>query len=94
MSIDADDPREDGSVLPVDISLSLGDDGEWWIARDEETGVTTQGRTREAALDNLDEAVAGYHGAGESPSHADLREAGIDPERNESGSIADSDVFE
>ncbi|AWB26830.1 type II toxin-antitoxin system HicB family antitoxin [Halococcoides cellulosivorans] len=94
MSIDADDSREETGVLPVDISLTLGEGGELWVARDEDTGVTSQGPTREAALDNLDEAVAGYRGAGEPPSDADLREAGIDPERNESGSIDESDIFE
>lgn len=94
MSIDADDAREDDGGLPIDISLALGEGGEVWVARDEDTGVTSQGPTREAALDNLDEAVAGYYGAGESPSDAELREMGIDPERNESGSIAESDVFE
>jgi predicted RNase H-like HicB family nuclease len=65
-----------------------------WVARDEDTGVTSQGQTRQAALENLDEAVAGYHGAGESPSDDDLREMGIDPEQNTSGSLDESDVFE
>ena len=78
----------------VEPTITLTEDGDWWIARDVETGVTSQGRTRKEALDNLDEALAGYHGAGEEPSESDLRELGIDPENNESGSVDDSDVFE
>lgn len=65
-----------------------------WVARDEDTGVTSQGQTRQAALENLDEAVAGYHGAGESPSDDDLREMGIGPAQTTSGSLDESDVFE
>ncbi|WP_436903740.1 type II toxin-antitoxin system HicB family antitoxin [Halovenus halobia] len=94
MSTDADKRREEDMAVPVDISLSLGEDGDVWIARDEDTGVTSQGPTRQAALENLDEAVAGYHGAGESPTDEELRELGIDPENNESGSIDKSDIFE
>jgi predicted RNase H-like HicB family nuclease len=78
----------------VEPTITLTDDGDWWVARDVETGVTSQGRTRKDALDNLDEALAGYHGAGESPSEADLRELGIDPQNNESGRIEDSDQFD
>jgi predicted RNase H-like HicB family nuclease len=39
-----------------EIRLIEEDDG-WWSAIDEETGVTSQGQTREDALANLDEAV-------------------------------------
>ena len=39
------------------ITLTQTDDG-WWVARDEATGVASQGETRQDALDNLDEAVA------------------------------------
>jgi len=39
-----------------EIRLIQEEDG-WWTAIDEETGVASQGETREAALDNLDEAV-------------------------------------
>jgi predicted RNase H-like HicB family nuclease len=91
------EPDEFGNgerTQPVDISLSLGEDGELWVARDEDTGVTSQGMTRQAALSNLDEAVAGYHGAGEPPTEADLRELGVDPDRNVSGSAENSEVFE
>lgn len=40
-----------------EIRLLEEEDG-WWSAISEETGVTSQGPTREAALANLDEAVA------------------------------------
>jgi len=39
-----------------EIRLIEEDDG-WWSAVDEDTGVASQGPTRTAALDNLDEAV-------------------------------------
>jgi predicted RNase H-like HicB family nuclease len=78
----------------VEPTITLTEDGDWWIARDTETGVTSQGRTRHEAIDNLDEALAGYEGEGDEPSEADLREMGIDPEANQSGSLEDSDVFE
>lgn len=38
------------------ITLIEDEDG-WWTARHPALGVTTQGATRDAALDNLDEAV-------------------------------------
>jgi predicted RNase H-like HicB family nuclease len=94
MSTDTDGSGDEEPTPPVNISLSLGETGDLWVARDEDTGVTSQGQTREAALENLDEAVAGYHGAGESPSDQELREMGIDPERNASGSLDESNVFQ
>lgn len=78
----------------VEPTITLTEDGDWWIARDVETGVSSQGRTRKDALDNLDEALAGYHGEGEEPTEADLRDLGIDPKNNESGSREDSEIFE
>jgi predicted RNase H-like HicB family nuclease len=39
-----------------EIHLIEEDDG-WWSAVDQETGVASQGETREEALANLDEAV-------------------------------------
>lgn len=39
-----------------EIHLVEEDDG-WWSAIDEGTGVASQGPTREAALENLDESV-------------------------------------
>ena len=60
MSTGADD-AEDGDVTgPVEITLTLGESGDLWVARDEETGVASQGETRGEALDDLDEAVALY----------------------------------
>ena len=38
--------------------ITLTREDEWWVARDDDTGVASQGPTREAALENLDEAVA------------------------------------
>lgn len=78
----------------VEPTITLTDEGDWWVARDTETGVTSQGRTRQSALENLDEAVAGYRGEGAEPTAEDLRALGIDPEENESGSLADSEIFE
>ena len=64
--------------------ITLTEEGEWWVAKDESVGkhgVASQGRTREAALENLDEAVALHKGeAGRSPTDDELREWGIDPE--------------
>lgn len=94
MSTDADNSEAEAAASVVDISLTLGESGELWIARDEDTGVTSQGSTRQAALENLDEAVAGYRGAGDEPSDEELRDLGVDPERNTSGSLDESDVFE
>lgn len=78
----------------VEPTITLTDEGEWWVARDTETDVTSQGKTRHEALDNLDEALAGYHGEGEEPTDEELRAMGIDPEENESGSLEDAEVFE
>lgn len=78
----------------VEPTITLTDEGEWWIATDTETGVTSQGRTRHEALDNLDEALAGYYGEGDEPTDDDLRELGINPENNNSDSPDDSEVFE
>ena len=68
----------------VEIRLTREDD--WWVAEDIDTGVVSQGETREAALENLDEAVALYHGEigepVESPEEerAALEELGLDPD--------------
>jgi predicted RNase H-like HicB family nuclease len=51
----------------------------WWVAEDVETGVTTQGETREDALANLDDAVSLHEGdVGREPTREELRELGID----------------
>ena len=78
----------------VEPTITLTDEGEWWVAKDTETGVTSQGRTRHKALENLDEALEGYHGEGEPPTDEELHELGIDPAENESGSLDDSEIFE
>jgi len=66
------------------IILTREDD--WWVATDDETGVTSQGSSRAEALENLDEAVAVYRGEiGRPPTDDELREIGIDPEANASG---------
>jgi len=63
------------------ITLELSEDGKTWIVTDEETGVTTQGDTREHALEMLDEAVALFKGeAGDPVSDDDLRDLGVDPD--------------
>ncbi|QZA89492.1 type II toxin-antitoxin system HicB family antitoxin [Salinarchaeum sp. IM2453] len=67
-------------------TITLTNEGEWWMAKDTKTGVTSQGKSREAALEHLDEAVAAYKGtAGHKPTEGELKAADIDPERNTSG---------
>lgn len=53
----ANEDPQDGRT----ITLTQAEDG-WWVARDEATGVTSQGETRQDALENLDEAVALHTG--------------------------------
>ncbi|TQQ82313.1 type II toxin-antitoxin system HicB family antitoxin [Halonotius roseus] len=79
----------------VEPTITLTKDGDWWIARDTETGVTSQGETRRTALENLDEAVALHNGEiGEEPTDEELREAGIDPADNVTGQEEPPDVLE
>lgn len=80
--------------LPAGTVITLTREGEWWLAKEQETGVISQGKRRQEALENLDEALQGYHGAGEPPSEDELRELGIDPEQNTSGSLDDSTIFD
>jgi len=74
-----------GSQSGRTITLTQEDDG-WWAARDEATGVASQGETRQDALDNLDEAVALHkEEIGESIDTPEeekeaLKELGIDPD--------------
>ena len=66
--------------------IRLWREDEWWIAKDVETGVTTQGGSRAIALENLDEAVALYRGEiGYEPTDAELKQLSIDPEDNTTG---------
>ncbi|WP_255148987.1 type II toxin-antitoxin system HicB family antitoxin [Halorarius halobius] len=68
-----------------EIRLTENDDGRW-TARDIAAEVTSQGRTREEALTNLDEAVALAAGdIGHEPTDEELRDLGIDPADNTSG---------
>ena len=68
--------------------ITLTEEGEWWIARDEDAGITTHGRTRTDAIDNLDEAVAceqaaiedGDEPLGEAEHKALFDELGLGPE--------------
>ena len=76
----------------IEPTITLTEDDGWWIAQDTETGVTSQGESRTTALENLDEALAGYHGEGRKPTEDELREAGVDPDKNVSGEPL-SDVF-
>ena len=79
--------------IESDVTLVRNEDG-WWTARDDATGVASQGETKEEALENLAEALRGYEGEGDTPMTAELREAGIDPSANTSGSLDDSEIFE
>jgi predicted RNase H-like HicB family nuclease len=90
VSTDSDSDRD----APTGTTITLTREDDWWVAKDEQTGVASQGKSRQAALENLDEALEGYHGEGEVPSENDLRELGINPEQNTSGSLDDSDIFE
>lgn len=77
-----------------DGEIRLWREGDWWVARDVDTGVTTQGPSREAALENLDEAVALHEGeTGSEPTEEDLRELGIDPAQNATGDEEPPDVL-
>lgn len=78
----------DGNLEHED-EIRMWREGDWWVITDIETGVTTQGQTREEALKMLDEAVALYRGeVGESIDTPEeeaeiLRELGLDPEEIE-----------
>lgn len=90
MSADTDGSGGDDPTGPVEITLTLGEEGDRWVARDEETGVTTQGETRQDALENLDDAVALYRGEiGRAPTDDELREVGIDPGANTPTRLSD-----
>jgi len=44
----------------IDPTITLAEDDGQWVARDTETGVTSQGESRSEALENLDEAIRLY----------------------------------
>ena len=82
----------DGDNHEDEIRLWREDDE--WIAKDVETGVTTQGHSRSAALENLDDAVALRTGeTGREPTDEELKEMGIDPEDNTTGNQEPPDVL-
>lgn len=86
----ADTPSERDRPPLTHITLERSEDGEVWIAIDEETGVATEGGTRQHALEMLDDAVAAYHGtAGRPPTDDELRDLGIGPEANTNGELSD-----
>jgi predicted RNase H-like HicB family nuclease len=83
----ASSPRDGRPDHEDEIRMWREDDT--WVITDVETGVTTQGETREEALEMLDEAVALYRGEAGEPidTPEDEREAleklGIDPDEVE-----------
>ena len=80
---------------PHDDEIRLWREDDWWVATDVDTGVTTQGQSRETALENLDEAVALHDGeTGHEPTDEELRELGIDPADNTTGDQEPPDVLE
>lgn len=83
----------DGDIHDGEIRLWREDN--WWIAKDVETGVTTQGESRETALENLDDAVALHDGdRGRAPTDEELRSAGINSADNTTGDQEPPDVLD
>lgn len=77
-----------------DEEIRLWREGDDWVAKDVETGVTTQGPTRESALENLDDAVALHNDeTGNEPTDEELRELGINPADNTTGEQEPPDVL-
>jgi len=73
------DPDREGEIR-------MWREDDMWVITDLETGVTTQGETREDALEMLDEAVALHKGEIGEPienEEAFMEELGIDPEEVE-----------
>ncbi|UTF55841.1 type II toxin-antitoxin system HicB family antitoxin [Natronosalvus rutilus] len=78
-----------------DGEIRLWQEDDWWVAKDVDTGVTTQGESREEALDNLDDAVAVYTGErGREPTDEELRALGINPANNTTGDQEPPDVLD
>lgn len=44
-----------------ELQVAVTEDDGWYVAEDAITGVASQGKTREEALENLKEAVKLYH---------------------------------
>lgn len=82
-----DEVRYDGEIR-------LWQEDDWWIAKDVETGVTTQGESRDAALANLDKAVALHKDEiGREPTDEELRELDINSTDNTTGHEEPPDVL-
>ncbi len=85
---------------PEDNEIRLWTEDDWWIAKDLETSVTTQGKTRAKALENLDEAVALYRGeSGDSieswPEEREvLEELDINPDESKAAREENSELPE
>jgi predicted RNase H-like HicB family nuclease len=80
----ASSTRLNENAVEQEIHLTKEDD--WWVAKDVETGVASQGKTREEALEMMDEAVALHKGEIGEPiedEEAFLEELGIDPDEVE-----------
>ncbi len=77
--------RSSGDREPVDGEIRLWPEDDWWVIEHVETGVVTQGPTREA-LENLDDAVGLHRGELGEPietweeERELLEELGIDPD--------------
>jgi len=78
-----------------DGDIRLWQEDAWWIPKDVDTGVTTQGESRTAALENLDDAVALFEGErGRAPTDEELRAAGIEPADDTTGDREPPDVLD
>jgi predicted RNase H-like HicB family nuclease len=79
----------DGEDDGPEQEIRLVNSGELWVATDVETGVASQGESREVALENLDEALALHRGEiGDSVDSPEaerevLRKLDIDPDEVE-----------
>ncbi|WP_135304727.1 type II toxin-antitoxin system HicB family antitoxin [Haloarcula amylovorans] len=63
-----------------EIRLIENPDGKW-TARNLQAGLTAEGDTRAAALENLDAVVEAVDGdGGHNPTDGELRDLGIDPD--------------
>ncbi|MFC6838413.1 type II toxin-antitoxin system HicB family antitoxin [Halomarina ordinaria] len=72
--------------------IRLVEEDNGWVGTDVSAGVTSQGETRNEALEQLDDAIAGVEGAGHEPTDNELRELGIDPDENRSRKESPDDV--
>ena len=70
----------DADAPDREIRLLKNPDGRW-TARDLRVGVTAQGESRSAALDNLDAVVDAVEGdGGRPPTDDEIRDLGVDPD--------------